>query len=209
MLPADDRSRRSIDSAHPRAKSITEEGLAVIDTAVLVRIQLPSSGGVCAQPLSPRSRSPPLHVAPRRPTPRCRAITDRSPTWTSKATSGLSTPTARAMSRPAHPGAGVEPARYELAVADSGGWSSGSDPQLLILAQSTDTCIDYGCPATRRCVYIGNRRAAASRSSSPPTSARSSRIVVWHEHAHLPVQGFDVDATDSQGYIEYALRDTR
>ncbi|MGO9973460.1 MAG: hypothetical protein ACLP01_11765 [Solirubrobacteraceae bacterium] len=37
---------------------------------------------------------------------------------------------------------------YSLAVAGSGAWSSGLDPELLFLAQSTAVCFDTGCAAT-------------------------------------------------------------
>jgi hypothetical protein len=127
---------------------------------------------------------------------------------------------------------------YKLAVAGSGAWSSGRDPELLFLAQSTAVCIDYGCPATPQMRLYrvpesgGKPQLVADNlgyiQSASWYGASTNEIIVSADngttnqdgyevfgldelslsspgqYSHLPVDGFDVDATDSEGYIAYA-----
>ncbi len=127
---------------------------------------------------------------------------------------------------------------YELAVAGSGAWSSGTDPELLFLAQSTATCIDYGCPATPQMrLYrepesggkaqlvadnLGYIQSASWYGASTneiilsadngTTNQDGNQLFALDElslsspgrYSQLPVDGFDVDATGSEGYIAYA-----
>jgi hypothetical protein len=127
---------------------------------------------------------------------------------------------------------------YELSVAGSGAWSSGSDPELLFLAQSTMTCIDTGCPATPQVrLYevpesggkpqllvenVGYIQSASWYGTSTgeiilsaenqSTNQSGYQVFVLDEVAAtspersriLGVQGFDVDATRSDGYIVFA-----
>lgn len=128
-------------------------------------------------------------------------------------------------------------AGYRLEIAGSGAWSSGTDPELLFVAESTAQCIDYPCPPApairlyREPESGGKPKLIADNigliQSASWFGTSTHEIVVSADNGstdkggdavfgldmfsltapgylYLPVQGFDVDATDSEGYIEYA-----